>query len=582
MWLTLGILAGAIYLFVTEKVRMDVVALLVMTALLATGVVTVPEALSGFSSQATVMVGAMFVLSAALQRNGALVAIGELLSKIRWRWLFLLLMLVLVSCVSAFINNTATVAVFLPLVIAASTANRWAPSRFLIPLSYMSQAAGACTLIGTSTNLLVDAMARESAGIGFTLFEFAPLGIVFVGICMLYLMTVGRWLLPDRGIPGSDDTEHVGRYVAELLVPAESDAIGLRREQVVPATIDDVLVLEILRNGDPVHGEAAVVREGDRLLLRGEWKQIAAVRRARRLRFDHVARDLDGDLAAGRVQVEAMVSPGSHLIGHTLAGMRFGHMYRTRVHGIHRRLLDIRQPLDHVELSVGDVLLLDAPEKAIEDLRADKGMIVLGTHKEAKVDVFRAAMSVLVMAATIGVVALGWLPIVVAALIGCAALLVFRLIDPDEAYRAIDWRVILLLAGIIPLGIALQKTGGAALAAEFMIGSLGGYGPLAALAAVYLMTAIATEFMSNNASAVLVVPIALAAAESLGVDPKPLLVAVAFAASTSFATPISYQTNTMVFTAGGYRFSDFVRIGLPLNVVFCTAAILLIPRFFPF
>src|SRR5690606_2035176 len=243
-------------------------------------------------------------------------------------------------------------------------------------------------------------------------------------------------------------------------VPAESDAIGLRREQVVPATIDDVLVLEILRNGDPVHGEAAVVREGDRLLLRGEWKQVAAVRRARRLRFDHVARDLDGDITAGRVQVEAMVSPGSHLIGHTLAGMRFGHMYRTRVHGIHRRLLDIRQPLDHVELSVGDVLLLDAPEKAIEDLRADKGMIVLGTHKEAKVDVFRAVMSVLVMAATIGVVALGWLPIVVAALIGCAALLVFRLIDPDEAYRAIDWRVILLLAGIIPLGIALQKTGG--------------------------------------------------------------------------------------------------------------------------
>ncbi|TYT26032.1 SLC13 family permease [Luteimonas viscosa] len=582
LWLTLAILAGAIYLFVTEKVRMDVVALLVMTALLASGVVTVPEALSGFSSQATVMVGAMFVLSAALQRNGALVAIGELLSKIRWRWLFLLLMLVLVSCVSAFINNTATVAVFLPLVIAASTANRWAPSRFLIPLSYMSQAAGACTLIGTSTNLLVDAMARESAGIGFTLFEFAPLGIVFVGICMLYLMTVGRWLLPDRGIPGSDDTEHVGRYVAELLVPADSDAIDLRREQVVPATIDDVLVLEILRNGDPVHGEAAVVREGDRLLLRGEWRQIAAVRKARRLRFDHVSRDLDGDITAGRVQVEAMVSPGSHLIGHTLAGMRFGHMYRTRVHGIHRRLLDIRQPLDHVELSVGDVLLLDAPEKAIEDLRADKGMIVLGTHKEAKVDVFRALMSVLVMIATIGAVALGWLPIVVAALIGCGALLVFRLIDPDEAYRAIDWRVILLLAGIIPLGIALQKTGGAALAAEFMIDSLGGYGPLAALAAVYLMTAIATEFMSNNASAVLVVPIALAAAESLGVDPKPLLVAVAFAASTSFATPISYQTNTMVFTAGGYRFSDFVRIGLPLNVVFCTAAILLIPRFFPF
>ncbi len=582
LWLTLGILAGAIYLFVTERLRVDVVALLVMTALVVTGVLSVTEGLSGFSSQATIMVAAMFVLSASLQRNGAVAAIGEVLSRIRSQWLFLLVMLVLVSCVAAFVNNTATVAVFLPLVLAASTANRWAPSKFLIPLSYMSQAAGVCTLIGTSTNLLVDAMARDAAGVGFTLFEFAPLGIVFVGICMLYLMTVGRWLLPDRGVPGTAENEHVGRYVAELLVPEESSAIGLRRNQVVPASIDDAVVLEILRDGRAVYGADAEVRAGDRLLLRGEWKHIAAVRKARRLKFDHVARDLDGDIDAERVQVEVMVSPGSHLIGHTLSGMRFGHMYRARVHGIHRRLLDVRQPLDHVQLNLGDVLLLDAPARAIEDLRADKGMIVLGTRKQARPDPFRATLSVLVMVATIGVAALGWLSIVEAALVGCGALLVFGLIEPDEAYRAIDWRVILLLAGILPLGVALQKSGGAALAADFMIGTLGGFGPLAALAAVYLMTSIATEFMSNNASAVLVVPIALATAESMGIDPKPLLVAVAFAASTSFATPISYQTNTMVFTAGGYRFSDFVRIGLPLNVVFCTAAIVLIPRFFPF
>ena len=582
LWLTLGVLAGAIYLFVTERLRVDVVALLVMTALVVSGVITLAEGLSGFSNQATIMVAAMFVLSAALQRNGAVAAIGEVLSRIRSEWLFLLVMLVLVSCVAAFVNNTATVAVFLPLVLAASTANRWAPSKFLIPLSYMSQAAGVCTLIGTSTNLLVDAMARDALGVGFTLFEFAPLGIVFAGICLLYLMTVGRWLLPDRGVPGTEEHEHVGRYVAELLVPAESGAVGLRREQVVPAGIDDAVVLEILRDGQAVGAVDATLAAGDRLLLRGEWQHIAAVRKARRLRFDHVARDLDGDIDAERLQVEAMVAPGSHLIGHTLSGVRFGHMYRARVHGIHRRLLDIRRPLDQVPLDLGDVLLLDAPARAIEDLRADKGLIVLGARRQAKVDALRAAASVLVMAATILVAALGWLSIVEAALIGCATLLVAGLIDPDEAYRAIDWRVILLLAGILPLGIALQKSGGAALAADFLIGSLGGFGPLAALAAVYLITSIATEFMSNNASAVLVVPIALATAESMGIDAKPLLVAVAFAASTSFATPISYQTNTMVFTAGGYRFSDFVRLGLPLNVVFCTAAIVLIPRFFPF
>src|SRR5690606_18553749 len=204
--------------------------------------------------------------------------------------------------------------------------------------SYMSQAAGVCTLIGTSTNLLVDAMARDAIGVGFSLFEFAPLGMIFVGICMLYLMTVGRWLLPDRGVPGSEEHEHVGRYVGELLAPEESTAIGLRRSQGVPDSIDGVVVLATLREVRAFYGGEAEVRAGDRLLLRGEWKRIAAVRKARKLKFGHVARDLDGDINAERVQVEVMVSPGSHLRGHTLAGMRFGHMDRARVHGIARRL----------------------------------------------------------------------------------------------------------------------------------------------------------------------------------------------------------------------------------------------------
>ena len=301
-----------------------------------------------------------------------------------------------------------------------------------------------------------------------------------------------------------------------------------------------------------------------------------------KLAFDRNTRDIDDGARDGRMLMEAMVSPGSHLVGHTLAGMRFGHTYRARVHGIHRRRLTIRQPLDRVQLAVGDVLLIDAPANAVEALRVDRGLIVLDEREQPKVDVPRAVASAAIMAVAIGIAALGWLPIVASALLGCLALVVFRLLDPDEAYAAIDWRVILLLAGIIPLGIALQKTGGAAMAADAILGVLGPYGPLATLAAIYLMTSILTEFMSNNASAVLVVPIALATAASMGIDPKPLLIAVAFAASTSFATPISYQTNTMVYTAGGYRFGDFVRVGMPLNVIFWVAAILLIPRFFPF
>ncbi|MEN1925866.1 SLC13 family permease [Luteimonas sp. MJ293] len=598
--ITIAVMLVAVYLFITEKLRVDVVALLVMTALLVLGVLSVPEALSGFSNQATVMVACMFVLSGALKANGALVAIGDLLSRIRYRWLFLLVMLGLVVSVAAFINNTATVAVFLPLVLVATTANGWAPSKFLIPLSYISQTAGVCTLIGTSTNLLVDSMARDAAGVGFTIFEFAPLGIIFVGICAVYLVTVGWWILPNRGTAKPGETEHVGRFIAELVVPPETPIIGASPRTALPDSIDDVELLEVLRHGVAQRDPDVTIQAGDRLLLRGHWPRIESTRKAMKCKFDRVPKAPDRapppvpDTPEGekpketeatrqeRLHVEAMVAPGSHLIGRTLHGMRFAHTYRARVQGIHRRQLAIRVPLDRVPLSVGDVLMLDAPADALDALRSDPGMIVLGERAQQRVAPRRAIISALIMFAAIGVAALGWLPIVASALVGCLALVALQLMTPDEAYESIDWQVILLLAGIIPLGIALQKTGGATMVADLLLDVLGPYGPLATLAAIYLMTSVLTEVMSNNASAVLVVPIALATAESMGVDPKPLLIAVAFAASTSFATPISYQTNTMVYTAGGYRFSDFVKVGMPLNVIFWISAIILIPRFFPF
>ena len=562
--ITVAVMGVAVYLFITEKLRVDVVALLVMTALLVLGVLSVPEALSGFSNQATVMVACMFVLSGALKANGALVAIGDVLSRIRWRWLFLLVMLGLVVSVAAFINNTATVAVFLPLVLVATSANGWAPSKFLIPLSYISQTAGVCTLIGTSTNLLVDSMARDATGVGFTIFEFAPLGIIFVGICAVYLLTAGWWLLPDRGTPNPGETEHAGRFIAEIQVPESSPVVGRSPREAVPDSIDDVELLEVLRKGSPVHGTDVEIQAGDKLLLRGDWPKIEAARKAMKCKFDRVPtaperprplteeeanaekKDAADPRKDERLHVEAMIAPGSHLIGRTLYGMRFAHTYRARVQGIHRRQLAIRSPLDRVPLSVGDVLMLDAPADAIDALRADPGMIVLGERAQQRVAPRRAILSALIMAAAIGVAALGWLPIVASALLGCLALVALRLLTPDEAYESIDWQVILLLAGIIPLGIALQKTGGATLVADLLLDVLGPYGPLATLAAIYLMTSVLTEFMSNNASAVLVVPIALATAESMGVDAKPLLIAVAFAASTSFATPLSYQTTTMV------------------------------------
>jgi len=583
VWLVLAVLVGAVVLFVTEKLPVDVVALMVLTSLLALGLVSPVEALSGFSSQATITVAAMFVLSAGLQRSGALLALGGALARIRWSWLFALVMMGLIAFISAFVNNTAAVAVFLPLVIAAAVANKRSPSKFLIPLSYAAQFGGVCTLVGTSTNLLVDTLARQSGREGFGLFEFAPLGIIFVGVGIVYMMLARRFLLPDLGVPESSGSGHGTGYLVELLVPEKSPVIATRVADVIPEEHDDARILEVWRGGRLVPAPASeTVQAGDRLLVRGDWEQIEKARKSLKLEFEtpHIA--LNDAKDDKRVHAEVMVAPGSYMIGHTIAAMRFANAYRARVQGLRRPRSVLRRPLDQIPLAVGDVMLVDAAETSLEALRNEPGVVVLGERDQPKVDWRRAGVSMLILVSVMVVASLGWLPIVGSAILGCVALVVFRCLETEEAYAAIDWRVIILLAGVLPLGLALQNSGGAQWVAERGIAVIGPYGPVATLALIYLLTAVMTEVMSNNASAVLVVPVAIAAADSLGVDAKPMLVAVAFAASTSFATPVGYQTNTMVYTAGGYRFIDFAKIGIPLNVIFWIMAIILIPRYFPF
>jgi len=581
--ITLLVLCGAVALFVSEKWPVDVVALLVLGSLLVFGVVRPNEALSGFSSPATITVAAMFVLSAGLQRSGVLQSVGDLLARVRWSWLMTLVMMALAAFSSAFINNTAIVAVLLPLVIAATVSRGRSPSKFLIPLSFAAQFGGVCTLIGTSTNLLVDSLARQAGQPGFSLFEFSALGLWFVAAGMLYMMVAQRFLLPDLGIPSGGDDDHRGRYLVELRVTEKSPAIGRMGNTVLPTATKDAFLLEVARDGLLLSNpRSETIAAGDRLLIRGEWTEIQRVRKQLQLEHDTVARDLGGNPEEARVHAEVMIAPGSPLAGKSLAQLRFGHVYRMRVHGLQRSGATPRQRVDHIPLAVGDVLLVDAGAAALEELRTNPAVVLLGQRAQPRIDTRRAVLSMLVLTAAIGAAALGWMPIVASSLLGCAALVILRCLEPEEAYAAIDWRVIVLLAGVLPLGIALQNSGGADWVAHNALGWIGGYGPLATLAVIYLLTALMTEVMSNNAAAVLVVPIAISAADALGVDTKPFLVAVAFAASTSFATPVGYQTNTMVYTAGGYRFSDFPKIGVPLNLLFWAMAVVLIPRYFPF
>lgn len=586
--LTLLVLVGAVALFVTEKLPVDVVAMLVLASLLVLGLVTPTEALSGFSSEATITVAAMFVLSAGLAHTGALASLGRLFGRVKNGFLFMLLLMLVVGPISAFVNNTAAVAVLLPLVLAASTANQQSPSQILIPMSYAAQMGGVCTLIGTSTNLLVNSMAKDLGHPGFGLFDFAPVGLITMAVGFVYLLLMRRWLLPKHAPAAITDAYELGKYITELRVMPESPLIGKSVAEAQLGEKHSVYVLELMR-GEHKHWSprAETLREGDVLLVRGNLEKIKTLKDSSKLDFepefklqDSQFSGEDGDQA--QVLVEAMVAPGARLAGHTLEELDFQWTYNATVLAVHRRGEVLREKLKDVNLNVGDVLLLLAPKSELNVLRANHNLIVLNEREEAALPKRKAWLAIGIMAAAITVAGLGWLPIVASAILGGIALVATRCIGNDQAYQAIDWRVIVLLAGVLPLGIAMQKSGLAQGIADFSVNWVGGFGPLAVLAAVYLTTALLTELMSNNAAAVLITPIAFTTAVSMGVSPTPFLVAVLFAASTSFATPVGYQTNTMVYNAGNYRFVDFMKMGIPLNLIFWGMAVFLIPKFFPF
>lgn len=586
--LTLAVLVGAVALFVTEKLPVDVVAMLVLASLLVLGLVTPAEALSGFSSEATITVAAMFVLSAGLAHTGALSSIGRLFGRVKRPWLFLLLIMFVVGPISAFVNNTAAVAVFLPLVLAATAANRSSPSQVLIPLSYAAQMGGVCTLIGTSTNLLVNSLAKDLGHPGFGLFDFAPLGLVTMLVGFAYLLLFRRWLLPHHPPAPLTEAYELGKYITELRVMPGSPLIGKSVAQAQLAEKRSVYVLELMR-GEQKHWSprAEELREGDVLLVRGNWEQLKALKDEARLELEPEFKLQDSQFTGedgeqAQVLVEAMVAPGARLVGRSLAELDFQWAYNATVLALHRRGEVLREKIKDVSLNVGDVLLLMCTRAELDVLRTNNNLVVLNERGEADKPRSKALLAIAIMAAAIAVAALGWLPIVASSILGGIALVATRCMGNDQAYQAVDWRVIVLLAGVLPLGIAMQKSGLAQGIADFSVDWVGGFGPLAVLAAVYLVTALLTELMSNNAAAVLITPIAYSTAVSLGVSPTPFLVAVLFAASTSFATPVGYQTNTMVYNAGNYRFTDFMKMGIPLNLLFWALAVWLIPKYFPF
>lgn len=580
-----AVLLGAVVLFVSEKLPVDLVALLVLATLLLTGLVSPEEGISGFANPATVTVAAMFVLTAGLQKTGATAAVGRLLVRLaRTPTIALLAVMAVAALASAFVNNTAAVAVFIPLVLAVAARRKTPASRLLIPLSYAAQFGGVCTLIGTSTNLLVSSISERAGHGAFSMFEFGRLGIALTITGMLYFLLFSRWLLPDRAAASLPEVYHLGEYITELRVGEGSKYVGRSIRDSRLGEEHDVTVLRLL------HGERKIwapldqpLAAGDVLLVRGRIPELMALKGTAGL-------ELDPEFQLGRETLEsdelklvqALVAPRSRLIGRTLKELDFRSRYHALVLAILRRGQHLEQKLNAVRLQLGDALLLQARPQEIERLRADESFIVLDEVEGAAPRRHRAPLAIGILAAVVGVAALGLLPILVTAIAGVAALVLTRCLTLDEAYAAIDWKVIFLLAGVLPLGIAMERSGAARLIADGALGWAGELGPVALVAVFYLLTAVLTELMSNNATAVLLAPIAISTAVQQGIDPRPLLMAVTFAASTSFSTPVGYQTNAMVYNPGGYRYADFLRAGVPLNVVFWILSTLLIPRIWNF
>jgi len=585
--LVLAVIIGAMGLFVTEKLRVDLVALCVLVALLILGLIRPEQALHGFGNSATATVAAMFVLSAGLVRTGLMDWLARHLDRFAGQsgTRLVLVLSGTVAVLSAFIVNTATVAIFIPVAMALAKTRRVPASQVLMPLSFASQFGGVCTLIGTSTNILVNEIAVANDLADFGLFEFAPLGLALSAAGIAYLLIFGRWLLPRRkGEFQKVDKYRIADYLAELTVKEDSALIGQTWRLLGEKELGEVNLIKLIRGKKATWRAAATrIRAGDVLLVHGNADKL--IKMANNFGLETQAEESFSDhhLSSSKVELfEVLVPPRSRLVGRTLRGLDFVRRYGCVVLAVQRRGAILRDRLADIQLDAGDALLLQCERGEVGRLLASPDLIVTNELTDLHLRKNRAFYAVGLVGLVVVLAALNVVPILVAALIGALGMVLAGCLTLEEAYQAIDWKVIFLLGGTLPLGLAFQQSGTAAWLVGLLLKPIIELGPLAVLAALYLITAVLTSAMSNNAAAILLAPIALSAAAVLGISPRPLLVAITFAASTSFTTPIGYQTNTMVYAPGGYRFLDFTRVGGPLNIVFWLIAIVLIPALWPF
>ncbi|UAJ72004.1 SLC13 family permease [Synechocystis sp. PCC 7339] len=588
--LTLAVIVFALVMFVLEWLPIDTTAILVAVILMVLGLVTPTEGLAGFSSSATVTIMAMFILSYGITRTGIIQVIRDSLIKFGGNSLRrqLLLMGLIVGPSSAFLNNTAIVAIFLPIVEEWARQRQISVSKLLIPLSYATILGGMITLLGTSTSILASGLAEKLTGQEFSIFQFTPLGLLTFSVGITYVVLAAPVLLPARRSvsDGNVAAEYqIKDYVSEIIIPPRSSLIGQTLRQSEIQRKFDIDVLEIIHNDTHFPQPLAdrILTMGDILLVRAGREDLLRIKDERGVEILADVQFVDaegisgGPLESSEEKVaEVLILSNSRLIGSTLKDLRFRQRYNATVIAIRRGEELIRQRLGKVRLKFGDLLLLQGPRESFLGLQTTRELLVLEEKPLDNLRLDKAKTAIAIVALVIITAGLDILPISVTSWAGVMAMVISGCLKPGEIYGAIRWDVIFLLAGLIPLGTAMENSGTTAWFASFLADTGGHLSGYALLLLFYLATALLTEILSNNATVVLMLPIAFQVAQSLALNPLAFMFVVTFAASNSFMSPIGYQTNTMVYGPGGYRFTDFARIGAPLTVILTLATPLLV------
>ncbi len=579
--LTFGVLGLTLVCFIAEWLPVDITAISVAVLLALLGLVTPEQAIAGFSNPATVTIMAMFILSAGIERTGAIQVVSNLLlkqgGKNPSRQVFVLG--IIVGPITAFLSNTAVVAVFIPIVEEWCRKQNISVSKLLIPLSYATVLGGTITVIGTSTNIVASGLAKDLGFTEFGLFDFTALGLITFSIGLIYLAVAAPYLLPERKTPDNNTlTEDYGlkEYFSEIVIPPRSSLIGQNLRSSELEKKFDLKVLELFHNNNifsqPLTGK--VLNAGDVLIVRGRRQDLLKIREEQEIELfpdlQFKQEDLESQLSLSsgdQAIAEVLIVANSSLVGNTLKDFRFRRRYNATVLAIRRGEETIRDRLREVQLRFGDVLLVQGPKQSFKGLQISRDLLVMEPQDIELMRPEKTGIAIAIGLAVVITAACNLVPISIAALAGVVLTIATGVLKPREIYTVVRWDIIFLLAGLIPLGTAMNNSGATRLLADRLVVLGGNVSGFWLLVFFYLATTMLTEILSNNAAVILMFPIAVTVAETLSFNPFAFMLIVTFAASNSYLTPIGYQTNTMVYGPGGYKFLDFTRVGAPLNLI---------------